>query len=99
MQLFKGKNIDIESNVSKNPIKQKRDYTRSTISPSHKNVSPIRGLPLCQKGCQMGGFGWVGWVINGLDLKKPIAHLGPFNKICIVHIQCNPPIYPIILRM
>jgi hypothetical protein len=27
----------------------------------------------------------MGWV-----LKNPIAHLGPFNKVCIAHTQSNP---------
>ena len=45
-----------------------------------------------------------GWVKMGWVLKNPIAHLGPFNKVCIAHTQpnllkSNPPIYPIILCM
>ena len=30
-----------------------------------------------------------GWVINGLSPSKLIAHLNPFNKVCIVHTQSN----------
>ncbi len=36
---------------------------------------------------QIGGFVWV---LNELDIKKPIIHLYPFNKIGITQIQHNP---------
>ena len=63
---------------------------------NYPQTRPVRPEPT------PSGVKWVGlvgfwWAINELDLSKPIAHLDPFNKVCITHTQPNPPIYPIIL--